>query len=374
MRIWVSGGGTAGHVYPALAAIEAGGAEVADVLWLGTAAGMEGAMVRRHGVRFRALDAGPIVGVSPVRLVANGGRILHGALQAWRLMGRERPDAVLVTGGYVSVPVAVAARLRSVPLVVFLPDVVPGRAVRLMAAMARRVAVSTARSLAYFPGGRALETGYPVRPEIRAADRRASRARLGLSPFGRVLLAFGGSRGARTINNAVLASIPCLVDRAEVLHVTGRLDFDAVERARAQMAPATTKRYHAYAYLEADDMAAALAACDLVVSRAGAAVLAEYAARGLPAILVPLAIAGGHQAANAAALVDAGAAVAVADANLTPEALTAAVTGLLADPAKLEAMASASRALDRPDAARAVWQVTEQAALASHSAADGSRP
>lgn len=336
---------------------------MADALWLGTATGMEANIVLRHGVRFRPLDGGPLVGVSPARLAANALRIGRGTVTAWWLMRRERPDAVLVTGGYASVPVALAARLRSVPLVVFLPDVVPGRAVRLMASLATRIAAASPRSLDRLPRGRAEATGYPVRQDVRKAERQASREMLALGSSGLVLLAFGGSRGARRINQAVVGAAPALLQHAEIVHVTGSLDHRLVAQARDALPPNLSRRYHVFEFLASDRMAAALAAADLVVSRAGAAVMGEYPARSLPSILVPLPIAGGHQSANAAVLADAGAATVIEDADLDAPLLERTVSDLLSDPPRLAGMAHAAHALDRPDAAVGIWRIVVAACV-----------
>jgi UDP-N-acetylglucosamine--N-acetylmuramyl-(pentapeptide) pyrophosphoryl-undecaprenol N-acetylglucosamine transferase len=277
-------------------------------------------------------------------------------------MARSRPDVVLVTGGYVCVPVALAARLRAVPVVVFLPDVVPGRAVRLIAALSSRVATSSERSFRFLPAGKAVETGYPVRAAVRAADRLSARRRFGIGADSPLLLVFGGSRGARRINEALLATAPRLLEQMAIIHVAGRLDFDAVARASGAFAPALAERYRVFPFLDAEDMSLALAAADLAVSRAGAAVMGEYPARGLPAILVPLAIAAGHQSANAAVLVEAGAATVIDDADLTGSALAGSVTALLRDPARLAAMSAASRRIDKPEAARSIWRIMVESA------------
>jgi UDP-N-acetylglucosamine--N-acetylmuramyl-(pentapeptide) pyrophosphoryl-undecaprenol N-acetylglucosamine transferase len=262
-----------------------------------------------------------------------------------------------VTGGYVCVPVAVAARLRRVPLAVFLPDVVPGHAVRLVARLAGRVAASTEAALAYLPPGKSVVTGYPVRRAVRQANRPAARVRHGLPADGPVVLVFGGSRGARRLNNAVAEAAPELLARVALVHVSGPLDAEAARQARARLPKPLRARYRLYDFLHDEDMAAALAAADLVVSRAGAAVLGEYPARGLPSVLVPLPIAGGHQAENAAVLAAVGAAVIVQDAALDGKRLVAELEELMGDPRRLEAMGRAARSIDRPAAAGAVWRV-----------------
>ncbi len=335
--------------------------------WFGRAGSVEESAVKRHGVAFRAVAAAPLIGVGPTALVRSLRCLLGGTLAVWRHMGLERPDVVLVTGGYVTVPVALAARLRSVPLVVYLPDARPGTAVRLIARVADRIATTTEAALSWLPAAKTVVTGYPVRSVVRQAERSASRARLGLSASDPVVLVFGGSQGARRLNHAVVQASESLLARTDLVHVTGSLDHESVLAARGRVPDAAARRWHVFEYLHGVDMAAALAAADLAVSRAGAATLGEYPAVGLPAVLVPLPIAGGHQAENARILVRAGAAVMVDDAALDGDRLTCEVLALLDDPTRRRAMAEAVMGLDHPDAAAAIWR--EVAALAQPSEA-----
>ncbi|MFN2114525.1 MAG: UDP-N-acetylglucosamine--N-acetylmuramyl-(pentapeptide) pyrophosphoryl-undecaprenol N-acetylglucosamine transferase [Anaerolineae bacterium] len=356
MRVWISGGGTAGHVYPALTVLEAAGPELSEPLWVGTASGMEASIARRHGLPFLAIPAGPLVGANPLRFARNVALLAGGAVRSWHEMGRRRPDAVLVTGGYVAVPVALAARARRVPVAVFLPDVRPGRAVSLIAKVADVVTTTAESARQHLPRGKTVVTGYPVRPAVRAARREESLQRLGLTGDKPVVLVFGGSQGARRLNQAVAGAAQELLVRADLVHVAGRLDVEAAEKSRQAIPPALRAGYVLREFLHDEDMAAALAAADLVVSRAGASVMGEYPARGLASILVPLPIAGGHQRLNADELAGRGAAVVLEDAACTGEAMLQAVLELLDDPDRLARMGRAAAQLDRPDAAAAIWR------------------
>lgn len=363
MDLWISGGGTAGHVYPALTVRDALGSRVSAVTWYGRERGMEADLARGAGIAFRAIRTGAVVDRGPLRAAAALLAIARGALAAAADLRRERPDVVFVTGGYVSVPLSLAARLTGTPLCVYLPDIVPGRAVRLIARLADRICVTSKAALGHLPAGRAVVTGYPVRPAIRAASRDAARRRLAadLGPAAPrdlpVILVFGGSQGARRINDALAAAAPELLDRAVVLHAAGRATLDAALAARAALPSDLAARWRIEPFFEGEAMADAFAAADVVVCRAGAAVLGEMPARGLPAVLVPLPISGGHQWPNAAVLADAGAAVAVPDAELDGPRLAREIGALLDDPARLSAMGRAARALDRPDAAEAIGRV-----------------
>jgi UDP-N-acetylglucosamine--N-acetylmuramyl-(pentapeptide) pyrophosphoryl-undecaprenol N-acetylglucosamine transferase len=366
MYLWISGGGTAGHVYPALTVLDASEDEAVKVRWIGTAGSIEERLVRARGLPFLSVEAAPLVDVGPVGFVRNALRILRGTHTAWRAMGADRPDVALVTGGNVSVPVSVAAWLRRLPLAVYLPDASPGRAVRLIARLADRILATTEDARRHLPAEKIVVTGYPVRDAVRRADRTEARQKLGLDPGGPVLLVFGGSQGARHINQAVLANAPALLHAAELVHVTGARELAAVNAARETWPDELRARHHVFGYLDSDDMAAALAAADLAVCRAGAATIGELPARALPAVVVPLPISRRHQDDNARLLAEAGAAEWLADEELDEPVFAATVLGLLGDPARRAAMAEAARRLDRPDAAGKIWR--ELVALAGSAA------
>ena len=382
-RLLLAGGGTGGHVYPLLAVLETL-PEATQVLYLGRAGSVEERLARAHGVPFSAMPAAAVRGMAPWRLLTNVGRVMAGVGSALRAMRRFEPDVVLVTGGYVSVPAAVAARLLGLPLVVCLPDMEPGLAVRALARLASRVTVSFPEVRRTLPAGKAVVTGYPVRAAFASGDRTAARRRLGVAPADRLLVVMGGSSGARNINSAVLRALPGLLEVARVFHITGRLDYERV-RAAAEEAlagraggfeeanggyiegtvadpPITCAdgRYRIYSYVE-NEMADLLRAADLVVARAGAATLGEFPAAGVPSILVPGNFAGGHQRLNATYLRDHGAAVIVEDDRLA-EALLPTVRELFEHPQRLAEMAAAARRLANPQASRAIVAELQRAA------------
>jgi UDP-N-acetylglucosamine--N-acetylmuramyl-(pentapeptide) pyrophosphoryl-undecaprenol N-acetylglucosamine transferase len=267
---------------------------------------------------------------------------------------RGRPAAILTTGGYVSGPVALAARWESVPLIVFVPDIEPARSIKTISRFAARVCVSVPDSLSYFPSGKAVVTGYPLGRRITAWTRSKGRKALELTGELPVLLVFGGSRGARSINRAVLSNIVALSELAQVIHITGTLDWSEVEAARESLPLAVRERYTACPYLH-DEMGAALAAADVVVSRAGAGVLGEFPHFGVPAVLVPYPHAWRYQRVNAGWLADRGAAVVVEDAELT-EKLVPTLLPLLTELPRRAAMSAAAQGLARSKAAYEVAQ------------------
>lgn len=265
-------------------------------------------------------------------------------------MSAFRPDAVLATGGYVSAPVVVSAWLRRVPSLVYLPDTEPGWAVRFLAPFARRVAVTVPESRRFFGSRKVVCTGYPVRPEVGACAHGEAKAHFEIPLDDPVVLVTGGSRGAARLNQAITDALESLLDTIHVIHVCGQTHYPALERRAAGLSERLAARYHLFAYLH--EMPMAMAAADLVVSRAGASVLGEYPAAGLPSILVPLSTGHRDQECNAAYMAKRGAAVQIADADLTSERLKSAVAELLGDPGRLAAMSAAARGMAQPFAAR----------------------
>ena len=319
-----------------------------EATYVGGKDSVEERLVRRAGVRFVGIPAGGVHGLAPWRAAWNLTKLARGFGAALRLGRRERPRALFVTGGYASVPVALAVWALRVPILVYLPDIEPGLAVRFIARLATRVAVTTEDSKAYFPARKVVVTGYPVRPEFAGLTREAARERLGLSLEEPVLLVFGGSHGARSINRAVTTVLEDLLEMAQVIHVSGRLDWPWVSERAERLPPGLRLRYHPYSYLH-EEMGDALAAADLVVCRAGASTLGELPYFGLPAVLVPYPHAWRYQRVNARWLAERGAAVVLEDERLG-EALLPTVRRLLADPERLDRMRERSRAVARPDA------------------------
>lgn len=353
MRVVFAGGGTGGHVYPnlsvaaALRSQLAARGEALDALYIGVHGRADERIVPAAGMPFTTVAAGPLRVASPLRFVANLLRLAVGVLQATVILARFRPRAVFATGGYASVPVGIAARLLRRPLVVYLPDVTPGWAVRLLARLATRVTTTSERSLARLPAARASVVGYPVRPEFWSLRRDGARTHLALPTDAKVLLVAPGSLGARAINDALRGSLEAIAEHAYVLLVAG--DASAGELA-ADLPQPTAARMRQYGYLP--ELPAAMVAADLFVGRAGASTLGELPAAGLPAVLVPGEYEGWSQAPNADYLRAHGAAVVVPAREL--QRLPEAIIELLRDDAARARMRDAMRSLARPDAADAL--------------------
>jgi UDP-N-acetylglucosamine--N-acetylmuramyl-(pentapeptide) pyrophosphoryl-undecaprenol N-acetylglucosamine transferase len=425
MNVLISGGGTGGHVYPALAVVAqlgqaatnrphratpalATGASAAaptapkaaaahervgsddpaavDLLWVGSHDGMEKGLVERAGIAYAGISTGQLRVANPVKVARNLGRMSAGVRQSLAIVAHFRPDVCFVTGGYVCGPVVMACALRKVPVLIYLPDMSPGYAIRWLSKLATRVAVSFPEAAGWFggpaPAGKAVITGYPVRSELVAAAQDRQQARRALAtelslaltePDGTVLpllLVWGGSSGARVINQATWAALPDLLPAAQVLHVVGTRDWPLYEEwAAAHPLPEPLgRRYHPVAYLH-EAMPLALAAADLSVARAGASTLGEFPVTHLPSILAPLASV--NQMDNARVLADGGGAVIIEDADLAAQ-LAPVVRGLLDGPARRRQMEAALTALAKPDAALRIAQEIVDLA-ASQKSSDKSR-
>jgi UDP-N-acetylglucosamine--N-acetylmuramyl-(pentapeptide) pyrophosphoryl-undecaprenol N-acetylglucosamine transferase len=350
--VLITGGGTGGHVSPALALGVALTALVPGlrVRYVGGRRGIEGRMVPARGGEITLLPVEPLprgIGLGVVRFVAG---LLLSLLQGFRLLREVRPRLCLATGGYASVPVSLVSRARGVPLYVQEQNAVPGLASRFLGRLSRKAFVAFDEARLFMPRSRTVVAGNPVRPDIDRASRAESRRKFGLPEDGFVLLVFGGSQGASRINRALSKAAMRLSEKnVAVLWQTGRSDYnDALELVK-------TRDLNWVVLPFIDDMPSAYAACDLSVSRAGALSVAELTACGVPMILVPYPFAAAdHQAKNAAALVSAGAAVAVPDSELDGERLASEVESLVENESKRAEMARASRALGRPDAANAI--------------------
>jgi UDP-N-acetylglucosamine--N-acetylmuramyl-(pentapeptide) pyrophosphoryl-undecaprenol N-acetylglucosamine transferase len=345
MRVLLAGGGTAGHTSPLLATadalcrLEPG----VDVTALGTPRGLEGRVVPEAGYRLEMVPPVPLPRRPSVELLRVPGRLRAAVTAALEVLDRLRPDVVVGFGGYVCVPAYLAARRRRVPLVVHEGNAMPGLANRLGARFTTHVATSFPAT----PLRHASYLGLPIRRMISTLDRAAlraeGRAAFGLHPDRPTVLVTGGSQGARRLNQSVSAAAGAFADAGvQVLHVVG---------PNGEASPASTTGAPPYVVLPyVDRMDLAYAAADLTVCRAGANSVTEVAAVGLPAVFVPLPIGNGEQALNARPVVDAGGALLVDDAALTPEWVAGTVPALAADPDRLAAMSKAAADLIPRDA------------------------
>lgn len=374
-RVIVTGGGTGGHVYPALAVVERLRAlrPEAEVLYLGTPRSLEEELAQRAGLAFAPVASAGFVGKGPVdrlRALAAAGA---GIAEAFRHIRRFRPTAAFGTGGYASGPVVLAAALSRVPTVLHEQNVFPGFTNRRLSPLVAMIALPHEETARYLPRrARAVVTGNPVRPDFFRTDREAARGALGLAPEERLVLFVMGSRGSASVDRRIAGALPRLLRLPGIrLHwVTGRLHHEEARRLAQEALRGIEPEMQEKLVMEpyADAMATRLAAADLVVCRGGAITMAEVCAVGRAALVVPSPhLVGQRQDLNAEPLRRAGAARIIPEAELTPERLASEVSALVGDPGELEAMGERARRLARPHAA-------DDLAEAVLALSDGRRP
>lgn len=335
------------------------------VTFVGTARGVEAKAVPAAGFEFRTIDARGFPrqpGLGQIRALWAFGKSF---VQVAGIIKEVRPDAVIATGGFVSGPVGLWARLLAIPLVLQEQNSVPGAVNRWLSLIANQVHISFVESRNYFHRRNNLKvSGNPIRSSLLRQDRLSAYESLGLDPTRRTLLVFGGSRGATSINRAVTGGLPRLsrVPNIQVVWQTGADDFESVRAAAA--AVSLPVRVHAYL----DKMEQAYAVADLAVCRSGAMTITELTACGVPAILIPYPHAArDHQTSNARGLVDRGAAEMIADKDLDPETLASHIEALFRDEPRLRRMGRNARAFSRTNAAeRIVKSIEELTVVAAH--------
>ena len=335
MRVLLAGGGTGGHIYPALAVAEGLKAVYPDLefLYVGTKKGLENTIVPQSGLPFTTITVEGLPRKFSPALLKAGFKAVEGGVEALGIVRRFRPDVVIGTGGYVCGPVIMAAKVCHVPAVIHEQNAFPGVTNKALARIADLVLVNFEDAKKYFAHPeKVLKTGLPIRPEVLETNKQAGLAFLGLSPEKKTLLVSGGSRGAKSINKAMAAAYPKLLKhkKLQVIHLTGTLDYNETLQAmlKQHIRPEDYPQLVIRPYLH--EMEYALAAADFCVGRAGATYLAEITACGLPAILIPYPFASeNHQQYNAQSLVDCGAAKMILDQALSGETLYSALEPLI---------------------------------------------
>ncbi len=367
MKIVIAGGGTGGHTSPGLAVAAELGARGARCVWIGSRQGIEAQRVPERGIPFHAIPTGKLRRYWSWRNVSDLlFSVPAGVWSAFRLVGRIRPDAVFATGGFVAVPVVLAAALRRVPVVIHEQTAVPGLASRVTGRVARRIALAFPEAGAGFPAARCVLTGNPLREELRGGSRERALERFGLDAAAPVVYVTGGALGAHRLNRVVGAALPDLLAVAQVIHQCGDNprtgDRAWLEERRQALPPGLRARYRVVPYVGAE-LGDVFAAARLVVGRAGAGTVNECCQLGLAALYVPLPGArGDEQAANARLVAAAGGCEVLPEASLTAESLVAAVRQLLAAPQRLKEMGERARTLARPDAASRIAELVVQTA------------
>ncbi|GAB1475182.1 undecaprenyldiphospho-muramoylpentapeptide beta-N-acetylglucosaminyltransferase [Bacillota bacterium] len=363
MRVIMSGGGTGGHIYPAIA--------IADkikrknpnssILFVGTEKGMESRLVPENGYEISYISAG---GLNRKNLFKNLGTmrdLMKGCSQAGRILADYRPDLVIGTGGYVSVPVLWAAVRKKVPVYIHEQNAFPGLANRMLGRYAKKIFISFPESERYFKQkDRVLLTGNPVRKEFILSGIVDYRSKHGIGPAEFMVLSFGGSRGAEKINQSVLALAESLSKIAgiKLIHITGTRYFEEFRKKLNERAAGNEGSITVLPYT--DVMHEYMLAADLVICRSGAITVAELTACGKPSILIPSPnVTANHQYHNAKSIADGGGGILIEEKELTEEKLTGAVMRLINNREALNTMAAASSSLGRTDGADAIFSALE---------------
>ena len=308
--------------------------------------------MNRAGISYRSIPAAGVHGVGLRTLPGNVAKLTRGVLASRRILREFKPDVLFFTGGFVAAPMALAG--SNIPTVLYVPDIEPGLALKFLSRFADVVTVTASDSNRYFSRPeRIVLSGYPLRADLSNWSREKAVSHFGLdaSRAKPTLLITGGSKGAHSINMAVLKHLAELLDIAQIIHITGSLDWRVVDKAAQELPAQLKSRYHAMPYLH--EMGATLAAADLVLSRAGASTLGEYPLFGLPAVLVPYPYAWRYQKVNADYLAEKNAAVILQD-ELLEAKLLIVIKDLLMNKNKLEAMRAATKKLSHPNAATVI--------------------
>jgi UDP-N-acetylglucosamine--N-acetylmuramyl-(pentapeptide) pyrophosphoryl-undecaprenol N-acetylglucosamine transferase len=370
LRMIVTGGGTGGHTYPALTTVNALQARLAasgtapELLWVGVAEGLEAKIAERNGIPFKAVTTGKLRrSPNPRELARNfvdAFRIPLGILQAAFTVARTRPAVVLSTGGFVSVPIGLAAALFRVPYLMHEQTLSLGLANRILARVATRILLSHEASLEHLPERarrRAVVTGNPIRPAVLSGDPAKGLAAYGLDPAVPLVLVTGGAAGAQQINRMLAGALPGLLPHCQIVHQCGSLSLAEMQQVAAGLPGHLASRYRVVDFIH-DELPDLLAAAAVVVARSGAGTVAELTALGKACVLVPYPhAAGDEQRITARHLAQHGAAVMLDGDEATPEHLRGTLSALLADPQRRAALARAATTHGRPAAADQV--VTE---------------
>ena len=362
MKIIVSGGGTGGHIYPALTLIRTLEKKVdrLEVLYVGTHAGLEADIIPKEGIPFATVDLqGFKRSLSPENIL-RAARAIKGVGKAMGIVKKFQPDVVIGTGGYVCGPVLMAAGLLGIPSLIQEQNVIPGITNKILAKFVDRIATGYQEASKHFPAGKVEFTGNPIRAEVMAPRQEGDYEAFDLLPGRKTILVSGGSRGARSINRAMVNVLKHYAGRRDVqiLHATGKGEYeDIMSRLRAagvDLEKACNLQVVPYLY----NMPQAMSIADLAVFRAAATGLAEQTAKGIPAILIPYPYAAeNHQEHNARAVEKAGAARVILNKDISPELLIETIDDLLEDQGTLRKMAAASRSLGRPQAADTIAEM-----------------
>ncbi|WAA13681.1 undecaprenyldiphospho-muramoylpentapeptide beta-N-acetylglucosaminyltransferase [Fervidibacillus halotolerans] len=357
MRIIVSGGGTGGHIYPALAFSKTVQKldRQAEILYIGTERGLESKIVPESGIPFQTIDITGLKRKLSIDNVKTVIKFLKGVKESKRIIKEFKPDLVVGMGGYVSAPVVYAASRLNVPSLIHEQNSIPGLTNKLLSRFVDKIAISFEDSARYFPADKVVVTGNPRATEVLGRDGKRGKQSIGLDLEKTTVLIFGGSRGARPINEAVLKILSDFGTRTyQVLYITGEIHYEAVKREAALAGNAENVKIVPFIH----NMPEILAGTDLVVSRAGATSISEFTSIGLPSILIPSPyVTNNHQEKNAELLQKANAAVVILEKDLSGKRLLEEIDRIVDEKGRLEQMKKAAKSLGVQDAAYRLYDV-----------------
>jgi UDP-N-acetylglucosamine--N-acetylmuramyl-(pentapeptide) pyrophosphoryl-undecaprenol N-acetylglucosamine transferase len=363
LKVIISGGGTGGHIYPALSVADtlSRSDKTVQILYIGTKGGLESTLVPKYGYEFKAIRVKGFRRRLSMDTLRSAAELFKGMLDANRIIREFKPDVAVGTGGYVAGPVLMAAHLRGVPTVIHEQNVLPGATNRILGRFADAVAVSFEEAVKYFKRKeRVTVTGNPVRREILGIDKHEALKEFGFSTKEPLVLSFGGSKGSVKLNGAMADVIYKLTGTGafQLLHTTGEGHYSVfLEKLKERgVKTDSLKGIKVVPYLHR--MPQALAAADLVITSAGAITIAEITAVGLPAVLIPKSyVADNHQEYNARALEEKGAAAVLTEKELNGDVLYKTVSSLISDKKQLASMRNASKSLGKTDAAERIRDI-----------------
>ncbi|NLM98022.1 MAG: undecaprenyldiphospho-muramoylpentapeptide beta-N-acetylglucosaminyltransferase [Halanaerobiaceae bacterium] len=356
MKIIITGGGTGGHIYPALAVARALREKGWEVQYLGSRGGLEGSLVPEEGFDYKEVEAAPLPRKISLKLAGAAIKTLKGLTASYRIIKKFKPDIVFGTGGFVAGPVVLAATMLKVPTLIHEQNVYPGFTNKLLARRVSAVALNFAAAEEYFPKGirtRFVHTGNPIREAIIKTDRNSGLIKLKLESNRKTLLVFGGSQGAMSINKAMLDVYKYYENsrQIQIIQITGQKNYrkvlDDINEKGIDLEK--TRHFKILPYLK--EMEYAYAVAELVIYRAGATGIAEITAKGLPAILIPYPFAAeNHQEYNARNLEKHGAAEVILDKDLSGSLLIEKIESMINDEEKLARMAASSKEMGNREA------------------------
>lgn len=359
MRVIVSGGGTGGHIYPGVAIAKKiqEKDKNSEILFIGSKNGLEGDLVPKEGFNIKFIEVEGLNKKISLKTFSAITKVFKGYSEAKKIIEDFKPDVVIGTGGYVCGPVVLSASRKKIPTIIHEQNAIPGMTNKMLSKFCRKIAITFKEAKDYFPKDKVIYTGNPIRSKILEADKATSREKLGFSKDRKLILVVGGSRGAKNLNNAFVDIIPQINKKnLQVLFITGEVGYNDITKEISKREYKLGENIKVLPYLY--EMETALAACDIIISRAGATILSEITALSIPAILIPSPyVANNHQDFNANALENKGAAIKLKESDLKENILEEKLFSLVDDDNKLKDMKEKSKSIGIINASDKIYDI-----------------